>query len=80
MTEQDETLNTNHLIEETVKRYDEIAEEYGSDWRGQLDATEPVKPTKFEKLVGSPPRKILDAGCGTGKHSIYFAGQGYNVY
>jgi ubiquinone/menaquinone biosynthesis C-methylase UbiE len=34
----------------------------------------------FEKLVGSPPRKILDAGCGTGKHSIYFAGQGYDVY
>lgn len=80
MAEQDKTLNTNHLVEETVKRYDEIAEEYGSDWRGHLDATEPVKPAKFEKLVGSPPRKILDAGCGTGKHSIYFARQGYDVY
>jgi ubiquinone/menaquinone biosynthesis C-methylase UbiE len=80
MAEQDKTLNANHLIKETVKRYDEIAEEYSGDWRGQIDVTEPIKPAKFEKLVGSSPRKILDAGCGTGKHSIYFAERGYDVY
>jgi len=72
--------DANHFTEETVRRYDEIAREYSNDWRSRLEVTELVKLTKFEKLVGSPPRKILDAGCGTGKHSIYFAGQGYDVY
>lgn len=72
--------NANHFVEETVRRYDEIAREYSNDWRSQLEVTELIKLTKFEKLLGSPPRKILDVGCGTGKHSIYFAGHGYDVY
>jgi len=79
MTEQDKTFNTNHLIEETVRRYNEIATKYGSDWRGKLDATQLIQPEKFKKLIGLPPRRILDAGCGTGKHSVYFAGRGYDV-
>jgi len=66
-------------IEETVRRYNEIATEYGSDWRGNLDAAQLIQPEKFEKLIGLPPRRILDAGCGTGKHSVYFAGRGYDV-
>lgn len=66
--------------EETVARYDQIAGEYGSDWRGRLDTIELAQPARFEELIGLPPRKILDAGCGTGKHSVYFAGRGYNVY
>lgn len=80
MLEQNGILKTGHSVEETVRRYDEIAEEYSSDWRGKLDATELIRPTKFEELVGLPPRKILDAGCGTGKHCIHFAERGYNVY
>jgi len=71
--------DVNHFTEETVRRYDEIAREYSNDWRSRLEVTELVKLTKFEKLVGSPPRKILDAGCGTGKHSVYFAEHGYDV-
>lgn len=73
-------LRTGSPTEETVKRYDEIARAYGSDWRGKLDAVELGQPARFEKLIGLPPRKILDAGCGTGKHSVYFAERGYAVY
>lgn len=80
MTEQDKVTGVNHCVEETIKRYNEIAEEYSRDWRGQLNVAESVEPAKFENLVGLPPRKILDAGCGTGKHSLYFARQGYEIY
>ena len=66
-------------IEETVRRYNEIATKYGSDWRGKLDATQLIQPERFEKLIGLPPCRILDTGCGTGKHSVYFAGRGYDV-
>jgi len=80
MKEQNRALDSDKYIEETIKRYNEIAKEYTNDWRGRLDATDPAKPIQFEKLVGPPPGKILDAGCGTGKHSIYFARKGYSVY
>jgi len=72
--------NSNYFIEETIRRYDEIARDYSNDWRSYLQATEIIEPIKFKKILGSPPCKILDAGCGTGKHSIYFAECGYDVY
>ena len=73
-------FGTESPTEETIERYDEIAREYSSDWRGKLNVVELAQPTRFEELVGSPPRKILDVGCGTGKHSVYFAERGYDVY
>ncbi len=30
-------------------------------------------------FVGRPPAKILDLGCGVGRHTIYFASLGYDV-
>lgn len=80
MLKRNRIQNTNHFVEETIRRYDEIAREYANDWRGQLDVADLVAPVKFEKLIGLPPCKILDAGCGTGKHSVYFAKHGYEVY
>lgn len=73
-------IKTESPTKETIERYDKIAREYSSDWRGKLDTVELVQPTRFEELIGLPPRKILDAGCGTGKHSVYFAERGYDVY
>lgn len=79
MSNRENIRSGNLSIEETVRRYNEIAAEYGSDWRGKLDGTQLIQPEKFEKLIGLPPRRILDAGCGTGKHSVYFARRGYDV-
>lgn len=70
----------NKMAEETIKRYDEIAEEYNRDWRGKHDKIQLKHLRKFEEMIGLPPKKILDAGCGTGKDCIYFASHGYNVY
>ena len=30
-------------------------------------------------FIGKPPAKILDLGCGVGRHTIYFASLGYDV-
>jgi len=74
------TSRIEQWVRETTGRYDEIAENYNSDWRGKLDHAQLAQPKKFEAMVGSPPRKILDAGCGTGRHCRFFAGLGYDVY
>lgn len=79
MSNQENIRSGNPSIEETVRRYNEIAVEYGNDWRGKLDGTQLIQPEKFEKLIGLPPRRILDAGYGAGKRSIYFARRGYDV-
>lgn len=65
---------------ETIKRYNEIAKEYDGDWRGGHDKVQLEHLNKFEKIIGSPPKKILDAGCGNGKDSVFFASDGYEVY
>ena len=70
----------NNIKTENTIRYDEIAEEYNKDWRGSLNK-ERIKNLKiFEKLIGPPPKKILDVGCGTGRDCVYFASKGYEVY
>ena len=30
-------------------------------------------------IIGKPPKKIFDLGCGVGRHTIYFASLGYEV-
>lgn len=67
-------------LEETIRRYGEIAEEYNRDWRGRHDEIQLKHLKKFEEMIGSSPKRILDAGCGTGKDCIYFASHGYEVY
>lgn len=69
----------NRLERETIKRYNEIAEEYSRSWRGATDEEQLKVMRRFEDLIGLPPKTILDAGCGTGKHASYFAHQGYQI-
>lgn len=71
-------MNSN--FEETVKRYNEIAVEYNRDIRGKVWVSHIEYLNKFEQEIGLPVKKILDAGCGTGKHSLYFALRGYEVH
>ncbi len=63
----------------TVRRYDEIAEQYDSDWRGELDDEQKDRLDIFMKLLGVPPKEVLDAGCGTGKHAVYLSSKGFQV-
>ncbi len=70
----------NKIEKETIKRYDEIAEAYNKDWRGEHDKVQLKHLEEFEKALGFPQKKILDAGCGTGKDCIYFASHGYDIY
>ncbi len=76
----DLSSNLNKIVRETTRRYDEIAEEYNKDWRSKDDKIQLKYLEKFEEMVGVPPKKILDAGCGTGRDCIYFASHGYEVY
>jgi len=73
-------FNLNKIEKETIGRYDEIVAEYNKDWRGRHDKTQLSHLRKFERMLGSPPKKILDVGCGTGKDSLYFALHRYEVY
>jgi len=68
------------IIKENEQRYNEIAENYRMRaghfrYRSQLENLQ-----KFERIVGPPVKRILDAGCGTGRDSKYFASRGYDVY
>lgn len=64
---------------ETANRYSEIAHQYRSDWRGELTGELEQELIDFLCFVGDPPKRILDAGCGTGKASTYFSDKGYFV-
>ncbi|MBU4466552.1 class I SAM-dependent methyltransferase, partial [Patescibacteria group bacterium] len=66
--------------QETVRRYNVIAEEYSRDWRGQHDPQQIQALNEFIVLVGEPnEKKILEVGCGSGKDCIYFAEKGLNI-
>ena len=60
---------------------DRDAQKSFSEWVGFPDKKETAEEIdKIEKLLKlSPPLKILDAGCGPGRHSIELAGRGYKV-
>lgn len=57
--------------------FDEIAGLYDLmvPWESRLEREKPF----FEKIFGAPPKKILDAACGTGRHGILFASLGHIV-
>lgn len=67
------------LETETAGRYSEIAHHYRSDWRGELTSELVQELDYFLNFVGKPPKKILDAGCGTGKAAVFFTERGYFV-
>jgi ubiquinone/menaquinone biosynthesis C-methylase UbiE len=71
--------SSDNLLSETIRRYDEIAKLYKNDYRGRIDEDQLYHLQNFVKLLGSPPKKILDAGCGTGKDISYFSSLGYEV-
>lgn len=64
---------------ETAARYTNIAKDYSQDWRGKLTPDLRDQVTVFCNYLGPAPKKILDAGCGTGKISTYLAELGYEV-
>lgn len=64
----------------TAHRYTEIAHHYDADWRGALTPKLQEQANHFASLVGEPPKKILDAGCGNGKIGIYLEKLGYSVF
>jgi ubiquinone/menaquinone biosynthesis C-methylase UbiE len=75
-------IKNNHLeklLSETIRGYDKIAPLYKNDCRGRIDEDQLYHLQKFVKLLGPPPKKILDAGCGTGKDISYFSSLGYEV-
>lgn len=72
-------MNIVNLEAQTTKRYTEIAKDYNKDWRGQHDGEQLACLRQFENLVGNAPKTILDAGCGTGKDSVFLASEGYKV-
>lgn len=62
-----------------ARRYSEIAFHYAADWRGEVDQEQQQTLDKFLFLLNEGKKTILDAGCGTGKASIYFAQKGHRA-
>jgi glycine/sarcosine N-methyltransferase len=44
-------------------------------WESRLAREKPF----YEKIFGEPPRRILDAACGTGRHALLFHEMGHRV-
>jgi SAM-dependent methyltransferase len=60
---------------------DEDAQAAFAEWCPFPDASASSEDVdRIEKLVGiAPPSRVLDVGCGNGRHSIEMARRGYNV-
>ena len=51
------------------------------NWYPRKEGTvEPEIPKLAELLTRNHPSKLLDFGCGAGRHAIYFAKKGFEVY
>jgi ubiquinone/menaquinone biosynthesis C-methylase UbiE len=70
---------TTSIESANARRYSEIAHRYAADWRGKVDQEQQQVLDKFLSLLGKGKKMILDAGCGTGKASVYFAQKGHRV-
>lgn len=66
---------SDELTQSTIAYYDEHAEDY-CESTVALDMEALYRP--FLELLPEGAR-ILDAGCGSGRDSLYFQGLGYNV-
>jgi len=53
--------------------YDDLYPSY--DYRGECDYLEDV----FDRFLPSPPKRILDVGCGTGSHALILGRRGFEV-
>jgi SAM-dependent methyltransferase len=62
-------------VAETIRRYDESAEEYADRWLNPAAMAE-----QREFFMANLPRpRVLDVGCGPGRDSKFFAGMGCKV-
>lgn len=67
------------LEQETISRYNEIANQYSQDWRGRNDPEQTLYSSRFNELLNHTPSLVLDVGCGTGKDSVQLAKEGHHV-
>ncbi len=63
------------MVNSTVDFYNKNAHEFYNN-TVNVDMSEHYR--RFEEYL-LPESRILDAGCGSGRDSLYFLGQGYNV-
>ncbi|MBW2999729.1 class I SAM-dependent methyltransferase [Candidatus Woesearchaeota archaeon] len=63
--------------EKTIESYDKYAKEHSEKFKELMDIERRGEFKKFIKLL--PGKKVLDLGCGSGDHSLYFSQQGMDV-
>ena len=71
---------TGSNVKETSERYSEIADWcdlYWSEFKSQYQID---RLREFEQMIGGTNKKILDAGCGTGRDSGYMISRENDVY
>jgi len=62
---------------ETIKSYDKHAKEFSEKFKELMDLK---RRYEFQRFIGLlKGKKILDLGCGSGDHAVYFSKQGFDV-